>query len=105
MKNLTLEEIIENNLIHILGELKEQPEIGKFFSPDQLSYDDWICQLEEWVMDVCEWGVAYESIVCTLEQYPFMLSGKASIKLVETALLMEFKTTRIEDAKYDLRRS
>jgi len=92
----------EECLLLIIGELSTQHDVGNTFPPSLLSFTDWIDHLQEYT-EHREWGIAYESLVATLEQYPFTLSGPASVKLLEIGLLFGFKTEREEDAGFDRR--
>jgi hypothetical protein len=51
-----------------------------------------------------EYGLAYEVLVWMLQSQPFRISGFAAVKLLEVALLLGYKTTRDEDAMFDIRR-
>jgi hypothetical protein len=96
-------EVIESNLIFILDEINCQPGIGTQFPDDQIDFNDYIIQLREYIEDVAEYGIAYESIVATLQQYPFLLSGIATVKLLEVGLLFGYKTDLPEDEKFNRR--
>lgn len=96
-------EIIESNLLLIINEISRQPEVGSQFPDDQIDFDDYILQLREYIEDAAEYGVAYESIVATLQKYPFFLSGKAAVKLLEVGLLFDYKTDLCEDGKFNRR--
>ena len=60
-------------------------------------------RIGEW-LDVNEFGIAYESIVATIEYHPFTLSSRAAVGLLEVALLLGFKTEREEDKAFDRRK-
>lgn len=94
---------IESNLQFVFDELLAQPEVAVHIPPNMLSYDEELEQVREWLVDVGEVGIAYESIVAMLERLPIHLSGLASVKLLEAALLMGFKTDRPQDARFDKR--
>lgn len=96
-------EIIEFNLLLILDEMSCQPEVGSKFPDDQMDFNDYTIQLREYIEDAAEYGVAYESIVSTLQQYPFLLSGMATVKLLEVGLLFGYKTDLPEDEKFNRR--
>jgi hypothetical protein len=89
--------VVEENLRYLLGELQTQLEVGTLFDPAQLSFDELIAQLGEYI-DVGEHSVAYETLVSSAERYPFRFSSRAAIKLLEVGLLMGFKTERPQDA-------
>lgn len=96
-------QLIENNLSFVLAELGSQPEVGSFFPPESLSYQEQIDQLSEWVNDAGEYGLVYENVVPMLEAFPFKLSGKAAIKLLEVGLIFGFKTESESDKEFDRR--
>lgn len=50
------------------------------------------------------YGIAYEALIAMLEAFPFPLSSRAAIKLLEVGLLFRFKTARPEDALFDSRK-
>ena len=97
-------QLIEANLLAVLGEIRVQPDVGKHFPADLQNYSDQIEQLREWIEDAGEFGIAYESIVSMLEAFPFKLSGPSAVKLLEIGLLLQFKTERVEDKQFDSRR-
>jgi hypothetical protein len=94
---------IERNLLEILFELKEQSDVSSFFSDKELSFEELVKQLEEYISLAGEYAIAYEVIVCTLEKYPFKLSGKCSVRLLEIGLIMGYKTDREEDLLYQIK--
>lgn len=94
---------IEKCLIIVCEDIKLQCEIALTFSPDELPYDSWIEQLDEWINYACEYSLAYESIVSSIENHPFRLSGEAVVKLLEVALLLRYKTDRESDCQFDFR--
>ncbi|WP_433693507.1 hypothetical protein [Herbaspirillum seropedicae] len=96
-------EIIEKNLLFILMELRQQPEIAMHFPPEMQSYDDQLSQVEEYLVDAGEYGLGYEIMVLLLATFPFRLSGLASVKLLEVGLLLGFKTEMSEDVMFDRR--
>lgn len=91
---------IEANLLFILNELRDQPEIATYFPPEMQSYYDQLALIEEYLVDAGEYGLGYELIVALLESFPFKLSNLALVKLLESGKLMKFKTDRIEDGKF-----
>lgn len=97
-------ELLEDNLMFILNELIAQPNVAPLFQPEILSYEEHIKELHEFIDLAGEYGIAYELIICLLEDFPFNLSGKAAVKLLETGLMMGFKTEREEDADFDRRK-
>lgn len=94
---------IKSNLLFILNEIFAQPEVAKYFPQEMQSYDEQINQVQEYLIEAGECQIAYEIIVSMLESFPFQLSGSASIKLLETGLLMKFKTEKPEDSRFDKR--
>ncbi|HTF94529.1 MAG TPA: hypothetical protein VL995_00220 [Cellvibrio sp.] len=101
--NKELHSIVENNLLLIMKEISEQPDVSVHFPVEQLSYQAWIEQQNEWIQDVGEYGIAYESLISALEVHPFVLSGIASVKLLEVGLLFKFKTEDEQDRIFDSR--
>ncbi|MBU9580592.1 hypothetical protein KTE26_19325 [Ralstonia mannitolilytica] len=95
--------LICSNLLFVLAEIGAQPEVGARFPPELLDYPEQVEQIREWIEDAGEFGLAYESIVRMLEQFPFRLSGQAAIKLLEVGLKMRFKTDQTRDASFDSR--
>lgn len=95
--------IIESNLRAVLAEIQAQPEIGGVFPAELQSYTDQVQQIAEFIEQAGEYGVAYESLICMLERFPFTLSGPVAIKLLEVGLLMRFKTELPDDAQFDYR--
>lgn len=96
-------EVIESNLRAVLAEIQAQPEIGGVFPAELQTYADQVQQISEFIEQAGEYGVAYESLICMLERFPFTLSGPAAIKLLEVGLLMRFKTELPDDAQFDYR--
>lgn len=47
--------LIESNLSDVLGEIRDQPEIGENFSPGQQSYSEQIEQIREYIEDAGEY--------------------------------------------------
>lgn len=95
--------IIDNNLSFILDEMKTQPGVAHSYSADELQYVEHMEQIREFIVDAGEYGLAYEYIVVALQSLPFMLSGKASVKLLEVGLLMRFKSEMEDDKNFDMR--
>jgi hypothetical protein len=46
-------------------------------------------------------GIAYESIVSTLDVFPFQLTGPSAVQLLGTRLMVGFKTERPQDARFE----
>ena len=95
--------IIEHNLLVILDEVRPQVDVGKTFPIDIQGFDEQIEQIREYIEDAGECEIAYEVLVAMIEQFPFKLSGKAAIRLLEVGLLLQFKTDRPEDSQFDTR--
>ena len=96
-------ELISSNLLCVLDEIRTQPELAKTFPPDQLSYEESVEQMRAFIEDAGEFGIAYETMVMILADYPFRLSSPTAIRLLEVGLLMKFKTELPEDAVFDSR--
>lgn len=96
-------QLIEKNLSFVLAELGSQPKVASFFPPESLCYQEQIDQLSVWVNDAGEYGLAYENVVSMLEVFPFKLSAKAAIKLLEVGLIFGFKTELDSDTGFDRR--
>lgn len=94
-------ELIVGNLKVIFTEIERQAGVGRSYPPGQMSFEDEMANLREWIFDVNEFGIAYENLVASLEAYPFRLSGQAAVKLLEVGLLLGFKTDRPEDSIFD----
>ena len=93
---------LNTNLLEVLDEICDQTEIGKLFQKDGLSFSEHIEQLREWILSVGEYGIAYESLVVMLEKYPFRVTGRAAVQLLEVGLCMQYKTDRDEDAEFNI---
>ena len=93
---------IEECLLIIVEELSTQHNVGATFPQNLGSFSDWIDQEHEFI-EHDELGIAYESLVATLEAHPFTLSARAAVKLLEVGLLLGFKTERMEDSRFDMR--
>jgi len=99
-----ISKIIKNNLLSILREIEKQNYLAETYSKEELSFDDEMFQLFEYIDVADEYAVAYESIISTLENHKYILSGIAAVKLLEVGLLMKYKTEREEDKIFDNRR-
>ena len=95
---------IENKLLFILEELENQPEVAKYYPPDMLSYQDSMSFLRELIDLAGEYGIAYESIISALELFPYNVTGKAAVKLLELGLIFQYKTDRPDDRDFDRRK-
>ncbi|WP_374339249.1 hypothetical protein [Methyloversatilis sp.] len=97
--------LIQTNLLIILAEIRIQRDIGKPFLPDLQGFTEQVAQVREWLEDTNEYGIAYETVVSMLEEFPFRLSGSTAVKLLEVGLLLQFKTERPSDAQFDSRQA
>jgi len=95
--------LIKANLLAVLTEIRNQPEVGAGFPAELQSHEEMVEQVREYIEDADEFGIAYESLVCTLERFPFQLCSPTAIKLLEVGLLMRFKTELPGDTLFDSR--
>jgi hypothetical protein len=96
---------IESRLLCVLSEIEKQRSVSASFPVGVLPFADEMKEIRENIEVAGEYGVAYETLVATIEVYPFVLSGKAAIALLELGLLLGYKTDRREDSLFDRRRS
>lgn len=94
---------VENRLLEVLSELENQKSVSASYSSEVLPFEEEMKQIREYIEIAGEYGIAYESIVATLETHPFKLSGRSAISLLELALIFKFKTERKKDADFDIR--
>ncbi|WP_432241176.1 hypothetical protein [Herbaspirillum robiniae] len=87
----------------ILKELREQYNVAQYFPEDMMSYEEQLSNMQEYIEDAGEYGLAYENIVSLLEVFPFKLSGLACVRLLEVGLLLGFKTESEKDKRFDRR--
>lgn len=80
----TNSDFVEANLLALLGEISAQVEVGDLFPAYMQSFSEQIEQLREYIEDAGEYRVAYEVLVSMLEVFPFRLSGKGAIKLLNS---------------------
>ncbi|MDR5884301.1 hypothetical protein [Caballeronia sp. LZ032] len=104
MTNKSDYELIEENLLIVLLEMEEQPEVARAYPPDAMTYEDEMAQIREFIDLAGEYGLAFEYINSSLEQYPYKVSGKAAVKLLEVGLLIGFKSENDKDSRFDRRR-
>lgn len=83
-------DLIETNLCLVIDEMAVQSDVAKIYPAALLPHADHIKQLKEW-LDVGEAGLAYESIVASLEKLPYTISVRATAKLQEAGRLLGFK--------------
>lgn len=95
--------LIQQNLSAVYQEVCKQADIAINVPSSQMPFDMQMDQIREWIEDVGEYGIAYESLVSLLELYPIQLSGSAAVKLLEVSLLFGFKTERAQDRPFDRR--
>ena len=94
---------IEKRLLMVLRELEKQAAVGSSYSGRELSFADEMRQLFEYVEVAGEYEIAYETIVVTVSAHPFILSGAGAVALLETGLLLGYKTSRKEDSLFESR--
>jgi hypothetical protein len=94
---------IQRRLLCILSELERQSDVAVTYSKDHLSFADKMNQIREFATFAGEYGLAYESLVATIQSHPFLLSGRAAISLLELGLTFGFKTELAEDCAFDRR--
>jgi len=96
---------LEPRLLNILNELEKQHSVAASYPANRLSFPDEMKQIREYIEVAGEYGLAYDLIVAELEVYPFVLSGKAAISLLELGLLIGFKSDEEKDVVFDRRRA
>jgi len=94
---------VEKRLRLVLRELEHQPSVGSSYSADELPFDEEMQQLSEYIETAAEYEVAYETIVMTISKHPYVLSGTGAIALLETGLILGYKTSQKEDSIFDRR--
>lgn len=87
---------IDLRLAMILGEMSGQEHLAGSYGPEVLSFAEEMAQIQEFI-EVGEEGLAYESIVGSLENVPFTLTGRSAVALLEVGLFFGFKSDRPED--------
>lgn len=87
----------------VLNEVERQKHVAAHYPPNVLQFADQMKQIHEYIEFASEYGIAYESLVATLEAFPFVLSGKVAVALLELGLLLGFKTDRKGDIAFDRR--
>lgn len=92
-------ELVDSNLTRLLDEMASQSSVGEAFDPSFMSFDDHMRSIREYI-DAGEAGLAYELIICLLEEYPFVITGPTIVGLVEVALIFGYKTERGKDARF-----
>lgn len=93
----------KEKMIQIYLEIRSQHDVGALISDSQLSFNEQMNNIYEYINDAGEHEIAYELIICLLEMYPFVISSLNAVLLVEIALSFKYKTDRDVDKQYDLR--
>jgi hypothetical protein len=104
MNSQDLDNVVQSRLIEVLLELQTQTSLARHYPDNRLSFEDEMRQLHEYISVAGEYSIAYESIIATLEQIPFILSGSAAVKLLEVGLIMQYKSDRPQDQMFDMRK-
>lgn len=94
---------IEAALSQIIGEIAVQTDVGSRFPVGMQKFPHQVDQIKEFIDYAGEYALAYEYIICLLEQFPFVLTGQTAVKLLEVGLILQFKTECEEDAEFDSR--
>jgi len=94
--------MIEALLLRVLMELEEQSNVSSSYSSDALPFEKEMLQIRECI-EMNEFGLAYETIVATVQIHPFSLTGKTAVALLEVGLLFDYKTERKADEAFDRR--
>ena len=94
---------VDERLLCVLSEMRLQSQVATHYGGASLSFDEEMEQIREFI-EAGEYGIAYESIVSSLEDVPFVVSGKAAVSLLEIALLFGYKTERPSDEVFDRRK-
>ena len=68
-----------------------------------MSFQDQVEQIREFAEDANEPVLAFEFLVCLLEGSRLQLSGSSAVSLIESALILGFKTEREVDRVHDRR--
>lgn len=100
---LDVETLLEERLLMVLAEMDSQiKQMTACSSPGESPLVESLAQMREYIQ--CdEKSLAYEVVVATLEKYPFLVSGRSAVALLEIGLIMQYKTDREEDAVFDHR--
>jgi hypothetical protein len=94
---------LESRLLRVLTELEKQEGVSSSYPSGVLAFVDEMKQIHEYIEIAGEYGIAYETLVATIEAHPFVLSSRAVISLLELGLLFGYKTDRKEDSRFDRR--
>lgn len=98
--SVDLDRLVRDNLAAIHSEMSGQRSVASHYPPDQLSFDEEMEQIREYIHDAAEYGLAYELIVLNAQEAPFVFTARAAVMLLELGLVMGFKTTKPEDAVF-----
>lgn len=98
-----LDQIVQDRLRALLEEIKKQESLSGHFGGETQSFDEEMEQIREYIEEAGEYAIAYECLVTNLEQVPFVVSGKAAVRLLEVGLVMGYKTEIDHDAMFDRR--
>jgi len=96
-------QLIAAHLLTVLNEVRQQEGIGSSFTTELLPFAAQAEQIRGWIEDAREYGIAYESLISMLEHFPFQVSGRTAVRLLEVGLLLRYKTELAEDARFDSR--
>jgi hypothetical protein len=95
-------QFIENNLLYIYNEILKQ-DMSNFNKDEFATWKETMEQIYEFIDLAGEYELAYEYIIWQLNNLPYKISGKASIKLLELGLLFKYKTEDDKDKVFDFR--
>jgi hypothetical protein len=90
-------DLIESCLLDIFAEIKDQEDVGRLFTPNQMSFSKEKELIFEFIDLAGEFGLAYEYMGGMLELYPFKMSGPAVVKLLDVGLLWGYKSNLPKD--------
>lgn len=92
---------VESRLLKVIEEIEQQRESILYEFKGDEDFQWQLALLREYV-EVGECGLAYECLICWCELIPMKFSSSAVVMFIELALHFGFKTTREEDARFDL---
>ncbi len=102
MRQLVDWKFTEDNLLYIFNEMKIQ-NMSKYNCEGCNTWKGTIDQIYEFIDLAGEYALAYEFIIFELERLPYKISGKASIKLLELAVIFKYKSEDKDDECFDFR--
>ncbi len=82
------EKAIANNLLFIVNEIAKQEHLQFYYPPETMSFNEQIEEIREYI-DVYEYGLAYEGILCIFNEVAFEVTSNTAIKLLEVGLLIK----------------